>query len=109
MKSDGKVQRLPGLARDTRHRNGLRQLVNAPQEDAIVTAEKSSATATAITSTVAAVPEVEEADETNCEDMQGGGFSVYLYYLGSTSVSLVILFIITTAIAALSERVPGTL
>lgn len=115
MNSEGKIQRLPGLARDTKRRTSLRQLVSAQQDELETAGEKSGAVASTTTTTSTTSENVPvtlptlptAAIDDDDDQIRKGDRTLYSYYLGSLPLTVRWLLPFTIAIAALAERIPG--
>ncbi len=114
MNSEGKIQRLPGLARDIKGRTGLRQLVSAQEDGTESAGEKSWATPTTTTTPTtptapptAPTPTLLTTSKDDDEAIRKGDYKLYFYYLGSATATLLLLLFVSTTFAALSERIPG--
>ncbi len=109
MNSEGKVQRLPGLPQENKRRTGLRRLVSVPQDGSETAGEKSSTEPPTPPKPPprASTPTLQTTAEEEDDEIRKGDYKLYPYYFGSVTMTFILLLFVTSALAALSERIPG--
>lgn len=100
---EGRLQRLPGLARSTKNPGFSRQLLSAPLHDQKKEFENSLVPPTP------PLPLTTEASEDELIARQKGDYRLYFYYLGSAKGFALAMFLVAVALAAAGERMPRKL
>lgn len=102
--SEGKIQRLPALARDTKRLRSMRELVSAQQDGEGSGNEKVRSPSPARS---LQAPSVHPPAAENMDDIRKGDRSLYHYYLGSVKWPLLILSLCLIVMSSVSDRTPG--
>ncbi len=103
--SEGKIQRLSEAAQDKKGETGLKHLVSVHCNDSETLGEKEETTPTSPPAAI--VPVLEKTADDEDEVMRKGDHKLYFYYLGSVTRTFIVILFVSTALASLSERLPG--